>query len=160
MLSEELSKLKELHDEGAISDTEYAAAKDRLLNKSNALASPDHPNTKDLLGMTPSTYAMVMHLSQYATYIVPVAGGLIPIAMWVYGRDQNEFVNEHGQDLMNFFISYYVIYVTVAVVLCFVAIGLILLPILILTTLILPIFGAIAASKSQNYRYPLTIKFF
>ncbi len=45
MLSEELSKLKELHDEGAISDTEYAAAKDHLLNKSNALASPDHPNT-------------------------------------------------------------------------------------------------------------------
>lgn len=49
MLSEELGKLKELHDEGAISDTEYAAAKDRLLNKSNALASPDHPNTKNLL---------------------------------------------------------------------------------------------------------------
>jgi hypothetical protein len=48
---EELSKLKELqHDEGAISDTEYDAAKDRLLTKSNALASPDHPNTKDLFG--------------------------------------------------------------------------------------------------------------
>jgi hypothetical protein len=159
MLSEELGKLKELHDEGAISDTEYATAKDRLLNKSNALASLDHPNTKDLLGMTPSTYAMVMHLSQYATYIVPVVGGLVPIAMWVYGRDQNEFVNKHGQDLMNFLISY-IIYVTVAVILCFVAVGLILLPILILATLILPIFGAIAASKSQNYRYPLTIKFF
>jgi hypothetical protein len=159
MLSEELGKLKELHDEGAISDTEYAAAKDRLLNKSNALASRDHPNTKDLFGMTPSTYATVMHLSQYATYIIPVAGGIIPIGMWLYGRDQNEFVNEHGQGLMNFLVSYF-IYGIIAGILCFVVIGFILLPILLLVTLILPIFGAIAASKSQNYRYPLTIKFF
>lgn len=60
MLPEELDKLKALHDEGALSDTEYSAAKDRLLNKSNALASSNHPNTKDLLGMTPSTYAMVL----------------------------------------------------------------------------------------------------
>ena len=159
MLSEELSKLKELHDECAISDTEYAAAKDRLLNKSNALASPDHPNTKDLLGMTPSTYAMVMHLSQYATYIVPLAGVIIPIGMWLYGRDQNEFVNEHGQNLMNFLVSYF-IYGVIAGILCFVVVGFVLLPILVLVTLILPIFGAIAASKSQNYRYPFTIKFF
>lgn len=77
--------------------------------------------------MTPSIYAMVMHLSQYATSIIPVAGELIPIAMWVYVRDQNELVNEDDQDLMNFFIFYYVIYITVAVVLYFVAIGLILL---------------------------------
>ena len=159
MLSEELDKLKALHDEGALSDTEYTAAKDRLLNKSNALASSDHPNTKDLLGMTPSTYATAMHLSQYATYLIPLAGVIIPIGMWLYGRDQNEFVNEHGHNLMNFLVSYF-IYGTIAGILCFVAVGFVLLPILILVTLILPIFGAIAASKSQSYSYPLTIKFF
>ncbi len=159
MLPEELDKLKALHDEGALSDTEYSAAKDRLLNKSNALASFDHPNTNDLLGMTPSTYATVMHLSQYATYLIPLAGGIIPIGMWLYGRDQNEFVNEHGKNLMNFLVSYF-IYGTIAGILCFVVVGFVLLPILLLVTLILPIFGAIAASKSKSYQYPLTIKFF
>ena len=53
-------KLKVFNDEGVLFDIEYTAAKDCLLNKSNALASSDHPNTKDLLGMTPSTYAMIL----------------------------------------------------------------------------------------------------
>jgi uncharacterized Tic20 family protein len=79
--------------------------------------------------------------------------------MWLYGRDQNEFVNEHGQNLMNFLVSYF-IYATIAGILCFVVVGFVLLPILLLVTLILPIFGAIAASKSKSYQYPLTIKFF
>lgn len=79
--------------------------------------------------------------------------------VWLYARDQNEFVNEHGQDLINFIISCFV-YGIIFGILCFIGIGFILLVILFLIALICPIFGAIAASKSQNYRYPLTIKFF
>ncbi len=159
MLSEELGKLRELHDEGALSDEEYEAAKARLLGQSSFITSSDHDKSSELLGMTPSTYAMAMHLSQYAAYVVPIAGVIVPIAMWLYARDHDEFVNEHGRDLMNFLISY-AIYVVVAFILCFVAIGFVLLPILGLLGLILPIFGAIAASKGQSYRYPFTLKLF
>ncbi len=159
MLSEELGKLRELHDEGALSDEEYNAAKARLLGQSSFITESDNEKSSELLGMTPSTYAMVMHLSQYAAYVVPFAGVIIPIGMWLYARDNNEFVNEHGRDLMNFLISC-VIYGFVGFILCFVLIGFVLLAVLGLIILILPIFGAIAASKGESYRYPLTIKFF
>ena len=159
MLSEELSKLRELHDKGELSAQEYEAAKSRLLNQSGALASPEHPDNSELLGMSPSTYAMTMHLSQYAGYIVPFAGMVIPIAMWLYGRDHNAFVNEHGRNLTNFLISYF-IYGLILGVLCFVLVGFLLLPIFLLFILILPIFAASAASKSRSYRYPLTINLF
>ncbi len=72
--------------------------------------------------MTLSTYATVMHLSQYAAYLVPMAGVIVPIGMWLYARDQNEFVNEHGQDLINFIISCFV-YGIVFGILCFIGIG-------------------------------------
>ncbi len=159
MLSDELAKLNELYEQGALSREEYRTAKDRLLNHSSALTSPEHPATPDLLGMTPSTYAMVMHLSQYGGYIVPFAGMVIPIALWVYGRDHNPFVEAHGKEIVNFLISYF-IYGIVICVLCFVLVGFILLPFLLLIMAIAPIFGAIAASKSQSFRYPLTIVFF
>lgn len=159
MLSEELGKLRELHDEGALSDEEYEAAKARLLGQSSFITSSNNEKSSELLGMTPSTYAMVMHLSQYAAYVVPLAGVIVPIAMWLYGRDHDEFVNEHGRDLMNFLISYF-IYAVVSVVLCLVVIGFALLAILGLIGLIAPIFGAIAASKGQSFRYPVTLKLF
>jgi uncharacterized protein len=159
MLSEELGKLRELHDEGALSDEEYNAAKARLLGQSSFITESDNEKSSELLGMTPSTYAMVMHLSQYAAYVVPFAGLVIPIGLWLYAKDNNEFVNEHGRDLTNFMISCF-IYGFVGFILCFVLVGFVLLSVLGLIILILPIVGAIAASKGESYRYPLTIKFF
>jgi uncharacterized protein len=170
MLSEELGKLRELYDEGALSDEEYEAAKARLLGQSSFIVASGNEKSSELLGMTPSTYAMAMHLSQYAVYVIPLPGVIIPIAMWLYGRASDEFVNEHGRDLMNFLISY-IIYVFIAFVLCFVAFGFglltllvllgwTLLTLLVLLGLIAPIFGAIAASKGESYRYPMTLKFF
>lgn len=157
MLSEELDKLRVLHAEGALSDEEYEAAKARLLGQSSALTSTEPQQS--LLGMTPSTYTMAIHLSQYSTYVVPFAGVIIPIALWLHGRDQSEFVDEHGRDLMNFLISYF-IYGMICFILCFVLIGFILLAFLGLAILILPIFAAIAASQGKSFRYPLTLKFF
>ena len=159
MMSEELNRLRELHDEGVLSDEEYAAAKQRLLNQSSSLTAPDHPQTTVLLGFTPSTYAMILHLSQYAGYIVPFAGLVIPIAMWLYGRDHSEFVDAHGRALMNFLITYTIYAVSIGI-LFLIVIGLIFVPIFLIVTLILPLVAAIAASKGQTYRYPATISFF
>ncbi len=159
MLSEELAKLNALYEQGALSREEFRTAKERLLKQDSALKAPDNPSVPDLLGLTPSTYTTIMHLTQFAGYVVPYAGMVIPIAMWLYGRDNNAFVDEHGKEVVNFIISY-CIYSIVVVVLCFVIIGFILLPFFLLLGLLAPIFGAIAASKSQSFRYPLTFRFF
>ena len=48
----------------------------------------------------------------------------------------------------------------VIIILCFLLVGFILIPFFLLLGLLAPIFGAIAASKGQSFRYPLTIRFF
>ena len=159
MLSDELAKLNQLYEEGALNREEFRAAKERLLKQDSALTSPENPSIPDLFGMTPSSYITVMHLSQFGGYLIPYGGMVIPIAMWIYGRDRNPSVNEHGKEIVNFIISY-CIYSVVVIILCFVLVGFILLPFFLVLGLLAPIFGAIAASKGQSFRYPLTIRFF
>ena len=105
MLSDELAKLNKLYEDGALNREEFKAAKERLLKQDSALKSPENPSVPDLFGMTPSSYITAMHLSQFAGYVVPYAGMVIPIAMWVYGRDHNPSVEEHGKEIVNFIIS-------------------------------------------------------
>ncbi len=162
MLSEELSRLRELHDEGALTDEEYEAAKARLLKQPGAMTSQDHPVRQELFGMTPGSYAMAMHLSQYAGVLVPGAGFVVPLGMWLYGKDQSAFVDQHGRSLANFLISYFV-YVCIFLALCLMLVGFLLLPLFILFiifTLIVPVMGAVAAQEGRSYSYPFTIKFF
>jgi uncharacterized protein len=158
MLSDELAKLNALYEQGALSREEFRTAKERLLKQDSALKAPDNPSVPDLLGLTPSTYTTIMHLTQFAGYVVPYAGMVIPIAMWLYGRDNNAFVDEHGKEVVNFIISY-CIYSVVLFISFFLLIGFLILPLFILLGILAPIFGAIAASKSQSFRYPLTIHF-
>ena len=56
MLSDELAKLRNLHQQGELSDEEYTAAKAQLLNHPKALVAKDHPIVDYLYGMTPNTY--------------------------------------------------------------------------------------------------------
>ena len=83
MLSDELAKLRVLHQQGELSDDEYTAAKAQLLNHPKALVAKDHPDIDDLGGMTPNTYAILLHLAHYAGYMVPFGGFIVPIGMWL-----------------------------------------------------------------------------
>jgi uncharacterized protein len=178
MLADELSKLRELHDAGELSDDEYRAAKAQLLKQPKALMQPRHPDSNGLGGMTPSTYATVLHLSHYGGLMLPFAGFIIPIGMWLYAKDQNEFIDQHGRSSANFIVSYF-IYSMVIGALYFAAIAgwlflqfsvpffvspffLLFIPGIpfFIIWAIFPIFGAIAASKGQPYRYPLTFNLF
>jgi uncharacterized Tic20 family protein len=177
MLSDELAKLRDLHQQGELSDEEYTAAKAQLLNHPEALAAKDHPIVDYLYGMTPNTYAMTLHLAHYAGYMVPFAGFIVPIGMWLYAKDRNEFIHEHGRSSVNFIVSYF-IYNIIWLAICLLLQGLFLnslsmprlfssfvflfIPIVTLGLIwaILPIFAAIAASKGQYYRYPFSFKLF
>lgn len=166
MLSEELEKLKVLHDEGELSDEEYAAAKQRLLNasepnlvKSSEIVDSQGAAKSDrLLGLDLKTYLMIMHVSQYAGLVVPFAGLVIPIAMWLNAKDYEPAVDEHGKEITNWIISF-VIYCVVSIALSCLLIGIPLLIIAVVLDLIFPIVGMIAAGENRLYRYPLTIRF-
>jgi uncharacterized Tic20 family protein len=115
-------------------------------------------NSKEYWGMSESNFMTFMHLSQFAGFILPVAGYAAPIAMWITNKDQNEKIDQQGKYIVNFIISM-VIYLTVSSILMIILIGFLLLPILGVIGIVLPIIGALKSSKGEVWKYPLSIQF-
>ena len=106
------------------------------------------------------TMSMICHLSSFAGAlgIVPFGNIVVPLIIWLVKKD-DPFVDHHGREVLNFQISIF-IYTIIAAVLCFVLIGFLLLPIVMLANLILTIVAAIRAKDGERYQYPMTIRFF
>jgi uncharacterized Tic20 family protein len=103
-------------------------------------------------------WCMFMHLSQFAGYIVPIGGIVVPIVMWQLKKDQAPEVDAHGRMIVNALISYF-IYIAIALVLCLVLIGFVLLWVIGLLALIFPIIGAVEASNGRLWKYPGVFEF-
>lgn len=109
-------------------------------------------------GMEIRQFCLLLHLSQFAGYLVPFAGLILPIVMWTTNKDQNPEVDKHGKSILNWIISL-IIYSIVATVLTFVLIGIPILFVLMALSIIFPIIGAVKAGNGEYYDYPLSIKF-
>ena len=105
-----------------------------------------------------TTLQTVCHLLGLALYTgIPFANIWAPLILWLWKREGNQALDEHGKEVMNFQISMS-IYMIVAGILILVFIGIILLPLLALVHLVLTIIGTIEANKGRMYRYPMTIR--
>ena len=65
---------------------------------------------------------MVAHLSAFAGHIFPFAHIIAPLVVWLVRRETSAFVDDQGKEAINAQITF-TIYSAVAVVLCFVFIG-------------------------------------
>jgi len=108
-------------------------------------------------GMDERSFIVLMHISQFSSYIIPVAGIVLPLVMWILFKE-NTLIDEHGKNIINWIISVF-IYSIAGVILCFVIIGFVLLGVLAVLAIIFPIIGAVKASDNEFWQYPLTIKF-
>ncbi|MCL2005846.1 MAG: DUF4870 domain-containing protein [Planctomycetaceae bacterium] len=115
--------------------------------------------TTDVLGMQSNTYCMLLHLSQLLNVLLPPFGIITPIIMWAIAKDKHAEVDAHGKVVLNWLISWY-IYMTVAAVLVFVAVGVLLIPALMILMFVFPILGAVKANTGVVWRYPLSIPLF
>ena len=79
--------------------------------------------------------------------------------MFILGSNQSSLVRRHGHRMMNWIIST-IIFAVVGGVLCFVAIGVPILIILMILAVVFPIIAAVKANQGEVWDYPLTIKFF
>lgn len=86
----------------------------------------------------------------------PIIG---PLIVWLMKKDQSPYLDQQGRELLNFQVSY-LIYTFVAVLLCFVLIGVPLLFAIAVATLVLTIIGIVKAAEGVIYRFPLTIRMF
>ncbi|EAS19901.1 DUF4870 domain-containing protein [Nonlabens mediterrranea] len=109
-------------------------------------------------GMELNQFCMFMHLSQFAGYLVPFVGIILPIVMWLTNKDQSRIVDQHGKDIVNWIISSF-IYSIIGLILTCAVIGIPLLIGLAILTIVFPIIGAVKAAEGSFYKYPITIKF-
>lgn len=156
---EKINSLKDLLEKGAITEEEFEREKAKVLSEDEkTVAINQPPSKKPLLGMEQNTYLMLMHLSQFAGWIIVGLGFIIPVSMWLANKDQNETVDLHGKNILNFTISYF-IYSVISILLVFVIIGIPLLIIIGLMLTISIIVATIKASNGKYWRYPLIIEF-
>ncbi len=99
-------------------------------------------------------FGVGIHLSPLAAFVI---GPLIlaPLVLWLIRKDTSTFVDDHGRETINALISF-VIYHVVAVI---TVIGIIALPVLYIVGAVNLIRGAVAASRGDFFRYPMTIRF-
>jgi len=153
MKYEDLKILDELREKGSISEEEYQREKAKILNDEGS--ARNNFSGKPLFGMTEKSYLMLMHLSQFVGIIIPLAGFIVPVLMWIANKETNANVDLHGKNILNFMISF-VIY---AAVLSITVIG---IPLAVLVGLLYVVFVVLASVKANNgeyWKYPFTIQF-
>ena len=99
-------------------------------------------------------YALAIHLTALLGVFIHLAL-LVPLVLWLVGKDKSAYIDDHGREMMNVFLT-----------------GLVLVPVCVVTIIGIPIAiawviatfigfirGAIAASRGEYFRYPMTIRF-
>ena len=104
-------------------------------------------------------WAMFCHLAGLAGYVLPFVGNIVgPLIVWQIKKDEYPFVDEQGKEAVNFQISM-TLYFLVTIPLCFICVGFVLMPAVMVVYLVFLLIAAVKANNGQSYRYPLTIRF-
>ena len=99
-------------------------------------------------------YALAIHLTALLGAVFSIAF-VVPIVLWLVHKDKSAFVDDHGREMMNVFLTAIVLMPILAITI----IGIPFVIVWVITTLIGFIRGAIAASSGEYFRYPMTIRF-
>ncbi len=104
-------------------------------------------------------WALLIHLSQFAGYLVPLGGLVLPILLWQLKKHESPEIDAHGKVVANWIVSE-LIYGTCCLFLFFFLIGIPLLLGLLLLGVIFPLVGAVKANGGVVWRYPLSLRIF
>jgi uncharacterized protein len=96
-------------------------------------------------------WAMLAHLS---IFVLSLIG---PILILVILGKRSAFVADQSKEALNFHITV-LIASFISVLLCFVIVGFVLLPVVIVGSMVLGVMGAVQANQGVLYRYPLTLR--
>jgi uncharacterized protein len=130
---------------------------------------PPHPS-----GLSSDTrnWGVAMHLGGLGAGALSAAslGFLAPLIIWLVKRDDHPSLDHHGKEALNFQLTVLIAVVVSALLvvpaliigILTLGIGLVLMALVALAALVLwivlPIQGALAASRGEGYRYPLTLR--
>ena len=119
---------------------------------------PPRPLTTPSVSSDTRTWCVLCHASALLGLFFHFLGHLLgPLIVWLVKRGDSPEIDAHGKESLNFQLSM-LIYDAIAVILCFVLIGIPILILLWVLNTILVIVASIQASDGKLYRYPLAIR--
>ncbi len=141
-LADELQKIQQLRESGALTEDEFQRTKGRLLAEEEGPVAKAVPyrKTPAELDRDARQWAFFLHFSQYAHVMIPLGGIILPVVLWQLKKDEYPDV--------------------VGIPLCFVLIGIPLVILLVLAGLVCPLIGALKANNGEIWTYPGAIPFF
>jgi uncharacterized Tic20 family protein len=87
-----------------------------------------------------------------------LTGFIVPLIIWVIKKDQSKFVDDHGKEALNFQLTLLIAYFVGGATACFI-VGFFIIMAAAVVAIIFGVMAAVAASRGERYRYPLTIRF-
>jgi uncharacterized Tic20 family protein len=153
----DLKDLDELRKSGAITEEEYQREKQKVLDRENN-QSGSNQSGKPLFGLDENPYIAIMHISQFSGYIIPCFGFIVPVILWMLNKNENARVDLTGKRIINFMLTW-LVFVIVALILCFALIGIPLLITLAIVQGVFVIIATIKAANGEDWKYPFTIQF-
>lgn len=103
-------------------------------------------------------WAMILHLSAFIGFLIPLGNVLGPLIIWLIKREESAFIDRHGKEALNFGITV-TIYSAISSILIIVFIGVLLLGALIIFWVIYVIIAAVKANEGHDFVFPLTFRF-
>lgn len=101
-------------------------------------------------------WAMFIHFSVLASWIVPLAGIVVPIVLWQIKKDELPGIVPHAHVVLNWIVTSFV-YGLICFVLLIIAVGALGFIALALLTFLYAIIGGIKANDGELWEYPGTI---
>lgn len=103
---DDLERLRDLFHQGVITETEFNAEKEKILNGSPGF-DPNSP-TEEVNVDDNRSYNSLMHISQFSNYLLPGLGFIVPIVMWATRKSESRSVDLNGKIILNWNISIFI----------------------------------------------------
>ena len=157
-MADEIEKLNQLRLSGAITEEEYQTSNSALLNGQQV--ADKKPNQVVVsTQMDEKTWAILLHLSQFCGFLIPLAGLVVPIVLWQVKKNESQLIDQHGRIVANWLVTAFIAGI-VFFMLSFLLIGIPLLILLGVLCIVFPIVGAIKANDGIAWPYPGSYRFF
>ncbi len=82
---------------------------------------------------------------------------LVPLIIYLIKKDEDKFIEDQSKEALNFQITIMIGWFA-AFALSFIAIGVLLMPVLMIGNLVLGIMAALKSNEGVAYRYPFTLR--